>query len=240
MGESQRRWAEKKAEERRELAQFKRDYPEKFAQMMQDARNREAARLVEEQKQEELRIERRRLQESVTRKLTVALIPRELPIIPGIQKIRGRLALRQWNINGRGYLTSNGYRDDEWHSQMIADEVPTQRNTHGLYCIQMSPEGFLGSAGGRVSEYCGMIELRGHLEYHEKEQGIRAEWAKILGIFVTDNTADVYWRVPKLMEHYPNVPLFITTRELVAKYLMRLVMWQETGDERILYNTTVR
>ncbi len=240
MGEAQRRWAAKKAEERREIADFKRNHPEEWARLVQEAQLREQARLIAEEQARREEEERSRVRRSVQERLNTSLIIRELPSIPDIQRVKGKIALRQWDINNQGWLTSNGYHHEPWHSQMFADAVPTSKNTNGLYCIEVSPEGFMEASGGRVTDYCGIIELRGHLEYHEKEHGIRAEWARILGIFVLDDGPDIYWRLPKLYEHYPNVPIYVTTKELVAKYLMRLVMWQETGDELILYNTRVR
>lgn len=241
MGEAQRRWAAKQRAERDEIRQFKAEHPEAWAQMLRDVQAKEQARLAAEEQARREEAERNRIRRSVQDRLNTSLIVRELPAIPDIQRVRGRLALRQWNINNEGWLTSNGYRSDAWTTQMIADQVPTEKNTNGLYCIEISPEAFMSSrTGERVTDYCGIIELRGHLEYHEKEHGIRAEWARILGIFVLDESPDIYWRIPKLVEHYPGVPLFTTTRDYVAKYLMRLVMWQETGDEMILYNNRIR
>ena len=120
---------------------------------------------------------------------------------------------------------------------MIADQVPTAHNQNGLYCIQLTATGLMNQAGNRVTDFCGLIELRGHLEFHEQENGVRAEWAKILAIFVLEDKKDVYLHVAQLMQNYPGVPIYVTTRELVAKYLLRLALWQETGDRSYLYTT---
>ena len=249
MGESQRRWAEKQREERRILKEFKEQHPDQFASMMQAAQKKEAERIAAEEKAhlerlayeavERIRIEAARKQrealEARFRKLQTALISRTLPEVEGLENVRGMVALRQWNINESGQLTSNGYNDHPWTSQMIADEVPTKKNSHGLYCIQLSAMGLMNQAKERVTDFCGLIELRGHLEFHEQENGIRAEWAKILAIFVLEDDGDVYLRVLQLQQNYPGVPIFVTTRELVAKYLLRLALWQETGDKSYLY-----
>ena len=253
MGESQRRWAEKQREARRILKEFKEQHPDQFASMMQQAQQREAERLAEEERAriaqvayeaaERIRLEAARKQREALearlrdsrRKLQTALISRTLPEVEGLENVRGMVALRQWNINESGQLTSNGYNDHPWTSQMIADEVPTKKNSHGLYCIQLSAMGLMNQAKERVTNFCGLIELRGHLEFHEQENGIRAEWAKILAIFVLEDDGDVYLRVLQLQQNYPGVPIFVTTRELVAKYLLRLALWQETGDKSYLY-----
>ena len=70
-------------------------------------------------------------------------------------------------------------------------------------------------------------------------RGIRAEWARIVAIFVLSHDKSTYGVVPQLVNNYPGVPIFVTTRELVAKYLLRVAMWQETGDNMVLYNTRV-
>jgi hypothetical protein len=252
MGESQRRWAEKQREERRILKEFKEQHPDRFAAMMQEAQRKEAERLAAEEaarvareaynKAEQIRLEaaRRQREELEARlrdarlKLRTAIVSRALPEVEGLENVRGIVALRQWDINSSGQLTSNGYNSNAWSSQMIADEVPTTRNSHGLYCIQLTAMGLMNQAKERVTDFCGLIELRGHLEFHEQEDGIRAEWAKILAIFVLEDDSDVYLRVLQLQQNYPGVPLFVTTRELVAKYLLRLALWQETGDKSYL------
>ena len=253
MGESQRRWAEKQREERRILKEFKEQHPDQFASMMQQAQQREAERIAAEEKAriaqeayeaaERVRLEIARKQREALearlrdsrRKLQTALITRTLPEVEGLESVRGVVALRQWNINTSGQLTSNGHNDHAWTSQMIADAVPTKHNSNGLYCIQLTATGLMDHAKERVTDFCGLIELRGHLEYHDQENGIRAEWAKMLAIFVLEDDADVYLHVLQLQQNYPDVPLFVTTRELVAKYLLRLTLWQETGDRSYLH-----
>jgi hypothetical protein len=253
MGESQRRWAAKQAEERRALREFKEQHPDQFASMMQAALRKEAERLAAEEAAhiaqqareaaEQLRLAEARRQRELLearlrnsrRKLQTALITRTLPEVEGLESVRGVVALRQWNINTSGQLTSNGYNSSAWTSQMIADKVPTKHNSNGLYCIQLTATGLMDHAKERVTDFCGLIELRGHLEYHDQENGIRAEWARMLAIFVLEDDADVYLHVLQLQQNYPGVPLFVTTRELVAKYLLRLTLWQETGDRSYLY-----
>jgi hypothetical protein len=253
MGESQRRWAEKQREERRILKEFKEQHPDRFAAMMQEAQRKEVERLAAEEaervareayiKAEQVHQEAARRQRGELEarlrdarlKLRTALVSRALPEVEGLENVSGLVALRQWDINESGQLTSNGYNSNPWTSQMIANAVPTKENSNGLYCIQLTATGLMNQARERVTDFCGLIELRGHLEFHEQENGIRAEWAKILAIFVLEDDEDVYLHVFQLQQNYPGVPLFVTTRELVAKYLLRLALWQETGDKSYLH-----
>ena len=246
MGESQRRWAEKQREEWRILKEFKEQHPDQFASMMHEAQRKEDERIAalealfaDRRAREEVARKQReeleaRLRDS-RKKLRTALISRTLPEVEGLENVRGMVALRQWDMNDFGQLTSNGYNSNPWASQMIADEVPTKRNPHGLYCIQLTATGLMNQAGARVTDFCGLIEIRGRLEFHEQENGIRAEWAKILAIFVLEDDEKVYLRVLQLQQNYPGVPIYVTTRELVAKYLLRLALWQETGDKSYLH-----
>lgn len=244
MGESQKRWYEKQRALREQIKQFKADHPEEFQAMVDSVKQKELQRQREEELARQQAIEdaiRREKLLSMVRatetRLKSALICRALPEYPGLEKLPGRIALRQWDFNREGWLTSNGYRNDHWHSVMIADRVPSPNNSNGLYCVEISADGLLSAAGGRVTDFCGLIELRGHCEIHGAEHVIRAEWARVLTIYVLEHTKDVYLHIPQLMEHYPGVPIHVTTRELVAKYLLRIAMWQETGDRTYLYTT---
>ncbi len=257
MGESQRRWQAKQRLEREQIRQFKMEHPAEWQAMLtkaeqrkreeEEERQRAEIAWMEQQKREEvLRMEAARRQAEIERiarqaerRAATAMICRELPYVPELDKLPGKIALRQWDLSSDGWLTSNGFHHEPWQSQMIADRVPSMRNQNGLYCIEITADGLMTAAGGRVTEYCGLIELRGHLEYHEQERGIRAEWARIVCIFVLNHDKSVYGIYPQLADHYPGVPIFVTTREFVAKYLLRIAMWQETGDPTILYNTRV-
>jgi hypothetical protein len=240
MGEAQRRWQEKQKAERQAVAWFKYNNPERFAGMMEEARQREVKRLKAEEGARVAEEERRRLLRTSQQQLRVAVIPRVLPEVKGLEEVRGIIALRQWGLNQVSQLTSIGHSSEPWYAQMIADKPPTEYNRHGLYCIQLTAGGLMKETAERIQGgYCGLVELRGHCEFHDHEAGVRAEWARILAVFVTDSSSDVYFRLPHLMENYPTVSIFVTTEDLVAKYLLRLVMWQETGDRTYLYNMKV-
>lgn len=240
MGEAQQRWHEKQQLLKREMNIFKATHPQEFAAMLAKA-------VQKEQEEERVRIalEQEHVRQCLARDaatrqlraqqqhLNTALIPAKLPIIHGLDKLQGRIALRQWNVDNNGELTSTAY-GTYWKSVMIADRVPAANNQHGLYCIPITADS-LTACGGRLSKYCGIIEIRGHCEVHEAENIVRAEWARILSIYVLDDSVDIYTSLPLLMENYPHTPIHVTTKTQISKYLLRIAMWQETGDATLLY-----
>ena len=171
--------------------------------------------------------------DSYRRSLQHALMLTTTPSIKGIDKTIGMLAFRQWDLRSTGDLHSVTHGDTVWKDTMIADVVPTNYNTSGLYCFGLNAIGMM-HAGSYFGACNGLLELRGHIEIHGQENIIRAEWAKILAVFVTEATERTYLAVPNFREKYPTVPLFLTTKELVAKYLLKIVMWQETKDSKFV------
>ena len=240
MDYSHQRYLEKVRYERAQIAAYKRTHPKEWAAKMAQIQAEDAARLALETWLDTERIARQRAADQLrieaekrSRSHAFAMVPRNLPRVANLDKTHGKIALREWNINNYGQLTSNGAGGAIWNSTMIADRVPSHNNSNGLYCMQITADGFLNS-GNRVTDYCGLIELRGHCEVHEQESVIRAEWARIVVIYVLDNSRELYARLPLLMKNYPDVPIHVTNRSQVAKYLLRIAMWQETGDATLL------
>ena len=235
MDYAHQRYYEKQANERRQIAEYKSRHPLEWAAKMSQIQREDFVKTAFEAASAQKRRQAEAEAEAKAKQREYAMVTHDLPRIANLDKFPGRIALRQWDINSAGWLISNGAGNAVWKSVMIADRIPTHTNSNGLYCIQITADGLMSGVGGRVSEYCGLIELRGHCEVHNQDNVIRAEWARILTIFVLDNTTNLYAHLPQLMEHYPNVPIHVTNRSQVAKYLLRIAMWQETGDPMLLY-----
>ena len=156
-------------------------------------------------------------------RLQKALIVYDVPDID-LSNVEGLVAFRQWGVEN-GELCSTSLRS-AWKSVMFADRVPTPDNTHGLYCIKLSPFGFMSPLRSYIDGVCGLIELRGKIVEHY-DGVMRAEWARILCVFWCSCNANVYSGVPALIQNYPGIPIYVTTVESLTQLLFRIVVWQE-------------
>jgi len=221
---------------REQIKVYKQAHPKEFAAMVAKVQAEQVAKVEAKTEAEKWASERLELlrKGNYNYALRHALVRTDMPVVEKIEKIEGMLGFRQWDLNDTGFLGSTNRADHVWKAVTIADKLPSTVNTSGLYCIGLGARG-MTSVGGYFGACCGLIELRGHCEIHGQEGIVRAEWAKILAIFITQCSESMYLAIPRLVYNYPTVPLFITTRELAAKYLLRVAMWQETGDSSFLY-----
>jgi len=225
---------------------LKQNEPELYSQLQTKVKTMELEEERKRREQDEFQRRQNELRKFARSRLERALIntgvplpsfnlaPMEMDIdedlMPGeIGSDQVLVSFRQWNIQSDGYLHGIGMGSGyAWKEVNFADREPTQRNDHGLYSVRLDPQGLITNAGHYFGEYCGLLELRGTIVEHD-DGVLRAEWARILCIWVSRCEPDVYSHIPTLMEHYPLTPVFACTRKQVADALFRVTALQEMG-----------
>lgn len=213
------------------IRQLEIDDPIKYAKLVYDAEHAgEAAARVREGERRQYE-ERRRLDELRYFKFDHSLVVVSVPTIE-FSGVEGMIAFRTWNIRQchnalRGevelFLGSTA-ANSVWTPQMIADKVPTENNTSGLYCVKLDPLGLMTRAADYFGSVCGLLELRGKVLEHS-DGIVRAEWARIICVFVQvgKETECTYGG---LHLSYPTVPMYVLHREQIAEVLLRVTMIQ--------------
>ena len=139
------------------------------------------------------------------------------------------VGFRYWGLDDFGRLLS-GTRDYCWKVFNVADEVPSESNSNGLYAHRITPfilmSGTLCSVGG----ICGLVSLSGRVVEH-MDGVLRAECAKVKCIWYVcplihcpERESEVCREVGLLVNNYPTVPLYVCTQRGVAGVLTMLAM----------------
>lgn len=227
------------------IADLKTNSPEKYAMLQQKVKEREVEEAqerleqveYERRKDETRRNARYQLEHSVmctgTPLPEFCLKPMEVDelVVAGGEMGTDRclVSFRQWNVASDGYLHGIGVGSHyAWKEINFADRVPANHNDHGMYSIRLDPNGLLTNAGSYMGDYCGLLELRGTIIEHD-DGVLRAEWARILCIWVTKCDPAVYVTIPYLLKRYPSTPVFVCTRRQVADALFKVTSILESG-----------
>jgi hypothetical protein len=167
-----------------------------------------------------------------------ALINTGLPL-PMLKLGEGEiLAFREWGIEwDKGVLTGTNHHQT-WGEITFADTLPMKDNTNGLYAVKLDAVGFCeGQVRSRIPispsdkvNCCGLVGLRGIVVEHE-DGVLRAEYARVLCIWVTTSHSVLYDFLPKLYDNYPNIPIFVCTRKQVIKTLFTITTMLESQCE---------
>jgi len=216
--------------------------PEKYAQLVQKTKDLEVeeAQRLADRRQYELR--QAELRKSARSRLEQSLMCCGVPlpsfdvsplVTEGYCGEQGTdqvlVSFRKWDITSMGWLHGIGMGSSYlWKEVNFADKVPTESNGNGLYSVQLDPNGLLNQAGSYVGNYCGLLELRGHVLEHG-DGVLRSEYARILCIWVTLCDSEIFGSVPRLVANYPCTPIFVCTRRQVAEALFRVTAMTEFG-----------
>jgi len=220
-----------KADERQRMKdaveRLRKEDPRKYAELLKRAQDVEYDRKVQAERQvEEARKyeEMRRLAELERARRFNKPVIMGLPVIP---EVRGMVAFRVWNYDGVG-LKSTAMRY-HWGEVNIADKVPERHNQSGFYCIKLTGLGVLTTGANYFDtgrqEVSGFIELRGRVLEHT-DGVLRAEFARLMCLFVTSENDNISVIVGRLRELYPTTPVFVLNPEQLADVVMREVLRQ--------------
>lgn len=151
------------------------------------------------------------------------LIPVDLPDLN--TNVFGMVAFRVWKYHPTTEdLGSAFIMDYHWKSTSISDEPPTGENSKGLHFISLTALNLLSGMKNYFSlgkdDVCGLAELRGDIIEHE-DGVLRAEWARILYLFITSDNQNVEETYLGLYRNYPNVPVHILNPEQLAIILIK-------------------
>ena len=224
------------------IRDIRKNQPEKYAELLQ----RIVDNTLEEERELQGRTEAERRVEEIRRTATVRfrnalmctglflpefnLAPVEAEGYWGESGCESAIvSFRKWEIECGGLLhgvgVGSGY---SWREINVSDVVPDLWNGHGLYSIMLDSNGLMSNANAYVGDYCGLLELRGKVVDHE-DGVLRAEWARILCIWVTLCSPEVYSAVRLLYANYPSTPIYVCTKRQVREALFRVTAWQEFG-----------
>jgi hypothetical protein len=214
----------------------------KVKQELQEQEQREQQALLYRQKHEaEERVRRAALRDAEWR-FSNALVSNELPSLDflggsGALQVpweceggseSALIAQRAWSVDFGGWLKSIA-QGALWKSVMVADRVPDESNSHGLYCNTLSPVGMMVSqhnfqylGGDNVQ---GIIECKGRVVQHS-DGLVRAEYAEILCLVVVAQGCSVYdVRYVYMRLNYFPIPVFVLTLSQYAEFLFRVMVW---------------
>lgn len=181
--------------------------------LIKEAGEAEARRRKEEQD----RLER------TARMLVTASLPNINTNVPGL------VAFRVWKLGADYSLLSTviGYT---WKAINISDIIPSEGNQHGFYCVRLTAlntlAGMRGYFHSGLKQVSGFIELRGKVIEHT-DGILRAEWARILCLFVTSDNPAIESVVHSLHQNYPFIPIHILNPEQLALVVMRETVYQK-------------
>ena len=226
------------------IADLKTNHPEKYALLQQKVKDLEQKEIEERQDREAFERQRAEVRRAGRYQLEHSLMCTGVPlpefnlspleveelVACGEQGTdRCLVSFRQWNVSTDGLLhgvgVGSGYA---WKEINFADQNPEDCRDHGLYSVRLDPHGLLTNAGNYVGDYCGLLELRGTIVEHD-DGVLRAEYARILCIWITLCSMDVFLTVPQLHAKYPSTPLFVCTRRQVADALFKVTAILEFG-----------
>jgi len=117
--------------------------------------------------------------------------------------VNGLVAVRGWDLTGRGMLQGTGNSVNWEINPNFADKKPSISNDNGLYCYNLE------NASKKFEDWrhvAGVVEIGGECIEHT-DGIIRAEWCKILKLFVIDTTTQEQIRVLSMLY---NVPIVLT------------------------------
>lgn len=118
--------------------------------------------------------------------------------------VRGLVGFRTWKTVRNGYLYSTAIAYGWEDSELYADTKPTFFNQNGFYFYGFDK---LNNACSPLDYAAGIVEARGDIVEHE--DGImRAEWMKILKLFIHGEFTNDYWI--KLNYNIYKVPIVLT------------------------------
>ena len=216
-----------------------REYIKQHPGEVEEVRTRvEHAEKIETEKREE----RERLRRLEHFKFEHGLVVTGVPDVD-FSGVEGMIAFRTWgvwsvnqrvNVEGdrvAGMFLRSTVMNTSWKSIMIADKIPTESNSSGLYCIKLDPLGLMTRAAGYFGDVCGLLELRGRVLEHT-DGVVRAEWARIICVFVQANekTESIY---TGLCQSYPTVSMYVLHREQIAEILLRVTVLQSMRERSI-------
>lgn len=171
-----------------------------------------AATLTEETKRRELEEQERKVRQ------------RRLPAVVDLPDLNtnvlGLVAYRRWELLG-DKLKSTAM-SHFWKTVTFADEPPTEDNNKGLYCVSLQADTLLSRMRSHYTEgiVCGLVEARGKIIVHT-DGVLRAEYARILYLFVSSYVDDPQLTVRALTENYPYVPIYVLHPKQLAEVLFR-------------------
>ena len=204
---------------KRIIDEWKAANPERFAQLEAEAKRFAHEKAAEKAAREGERARQAAARDAIRHSLVVA----SLPDID-TSGVLGIVAYRRWDFKvGVGRLFSMG-RDYSWDEVVFADLVPTEDNTNGIYGYELSPTGLFGLGPLYLKDWraTGLIEMRGRVVVHN-DGVLRAEWAKILCIFLTD-AEGASIALPALHEVYPNTPVYVLNPCQIPEILFRMTL----------------
>ena len=216
---------------KRIIDEWKASNPERFAQLEAEAKRFVKQRAAEKAARESERARQERLLDAMRDGIRHSLVVASLPDID-TSGVLGIVAYRRWNFAVTLGLFSTSH-ECVWNEVMFADSVPTKDNTSGLYGHELSPAGLCETD----ASYCvagqasGLVEMRGRVVVHN-DGVLRAEWAKILCIFLTD-AEGVSSALPVLYKVYPHTPVYVLNPCQIPEILFR-----ETLKEMIRRKTS--
>lgn len=154
---------------------------------------------------------------------------------PCFDNVIGKVVYRHWKVGVNGALRSVAMSGLHWRrSECISDIVPTTYNNSGFYGVELTPTAlvqqntYIRSALGNSNscvygdlEIGGLVEFRGKVFTHSDGM-VRGEWARIVHLYFTCSTPDLYTVVPKVMDIFPDVPVDVVSPDFVLKLLFRL------------------
>jgi hypothetical protein len=186
---------------------------------LQQAKEREEQERTEA---ERLAAERERLVRRAQSRCKQALTCVGLPL-PSLKDVY-LPSFRTWNVVN-GWLMSVAQTGHCWREVNVADRLPDERNTSGLYSIRPDPVGLITSINSYLgtATCCGLVSLGGRVIEHT-DGWMRAEYAKILCIWYLNNQPDAYVDVPLLMKHYPTTPVFVCSQRQVCEALCAVMV----------------
>ena len=212
---------------KRIIDEWKASNPERFAQLEAEAKRFVKQRAAEKAARESERARQERLLDAMRDGIRHSLVVASLPDID-TSGVLGIVAYRMWNFAETLGLYSTSH-ECVWKEVMVADLVPTEDNTSGLYGHELSPVGLLGLGTPYDWQVSGLVEMRGRVVVHS-DGVLRAEWSKILCIFLT-YAEGVSSTLPVLYKVYPNTPVYVLNPCQIPEILFR-----ETLKEMIRRN----
>lgn len=186
----------------------------------------------EEERQRKYEEEQRLLKEAEERRKRM-LIPTDLPNLDAY--VFGMAAFRVWHYTLPFCKLRSAFMSYDWNIVSISDKVPTRDNSSGLHCIKLTALNLLTGMRNYFqlgsNEVCGLVELRGVIQEHT-DGVLRAEWARILCLFITSDNKKVEETYLGLYNNYPGVPIYILNPEQLALLLIRETLKQKMrGDQ---------
>jgi len=148
-----------------------------------------------------------------------------LPPCLNRKNIKGLIAYRAWNSQVKGSLHPCVVSTDSWNREVaFADEIPSERNAHGLHATKIE----VFRQNGYGDYISGLVDLYGRVIEHS-DGVLRAECARILCIFIEVDSESNYIALltgvyEAFKNKYPNTPIHMLTPQQKELFIFREIL----------------